>query len=139
MYRKSGTRGFPLIELLVVIAIIGMLSSIILASLNGARKKGRDARRLSDLKQMQTALELHYSDNKAYPATLLPLVPASMAAVPTDPGSSSYTYISNTTNNNYYCIGATLEGTVPAPADGCDGAVQGGGFVEPTGNYRVGP
>ena len=51
-------RGFTLIELLVVIAIIGILSSIILASLNTARKKGRDARRLSDLKSIAHTIAL---------------------------------------------------------------------------------
>ena len=61
------TRGFTLIELLVVIAIIGMLSSVVLASLNTARAKARDARRVSDLKQMQLALELYYDSNGSYP------------------------------------------------------------------------
>jgi prepilin-type N-terminal cleavage/methylation domain-containing protein len=61
-------RGFTLIELLVVIAIIGILSSVVLASLNSARKKGRDARRISDLKQLQLALELYYDANQRFPA-----------------------------------------------------------------------
>jgi len=69
MYNKNHTKGFTLIELLVVIAIIGMLSSIILASLNSARAKGRDARRIMDLRSIDTALELYYSDNRAYPST----------------------------------------------------------------------
>jgi prepilin-type N-terminal cleavage/methylation domain-containing protein len=50
------SRGFTLIELLVVIAIIGLLASIILASLNTAQQKGRDARRLEDLKEMGNAI-----------------------------------------------------------------------------------
>ena len=60
-------RGFTLIELLVVIAIIGILSSVVLASLNTARMKGRDARRMADLEQIRTALELYYNDRGYYP------------------------------------------------------------------------
>ncbi len=59
--------GFTLIELLVVIAIIGMLSSIVFASLNTARQKGRDAKRVSELRQIKTALELYFDKNDAYP------------------------------------------------------------------------
>ena len=59
--------GFTLIELLVVIAIFGLLSSVVFASLNSARKKARDAKRLSDMKQIQTALELYYDKNTSYP------------------------------------------------------------------------
>ncbi len=61
-------RGFTLIELLVVVAIIGLLSSVILASLNSARSKARDAVRLSDIKQISNALELYYSNNGVYPS-----------------------------------------------------------------------
>ncbi len=65
MHNKN--RGFTLIELLVVISIIGLLSSIVLTSVNSARAKARDARRIADLKQIQLALELYYADNNAYP------------------------------------------------------------------------
>lgn len=59
--------GFTLIELLVVIAIIGMLASIVLASLSNARAKSRDARRISDLRQVQLAVELFYDQVGEYP------------------------------------------------------------------------
>lgn len=63
--RRKG-EGFTLIELLVVIAIIGLLSSIVLASLDGARRNSRDAKRKSDIVQISRALRLHYDDNGSY-------------------------------------------------------------------------
>jgi prepilin-type N-terminal cleavage/methylation domain-containing protein len=55
---KSAKRGFTLIELLVVIAIIGILSSVVIASMNSARAKSRDARRVSDMLEVQKAVAL---------------------------------------------------------------------------------
>lgn len=60
-------RGFTLIELLVVIAIIGLLSTLAVVALGSARLKARDSKRLADLKQIQTSLELYYTDKNAYP------------------------------------------------------------------------
>jgi len=60
-------RAFTLIELLVVIAIIGLLATISVIALNDARAKARDAKRVADVKQMQTALELFFNDEGRYP------------------------------------------------------------------------
>lgn len=60
-------KGFTLIELLVVIAIISLLSSIVMASLNSARQKAKDAVRLSDINQVKTAIEMYINDNGKAP------------------------------------------------------------------------
>ncbi len=67
MKNKGQKRGFTLIELLVVVAIIGVLSSVVMVSLNSARVKARDAKRKVELKQITNALELYYNDNGRYP------------------------------------------------------------------------
>lgn len=64
----SRSRAFTLIELLIVIAIIGILTSIIMVNLASARSKARDVKRISDIGQIQLALELFYDRCKAYPA-----------------------------------------------------------------------
>lgn len=64
-------KGFTLVELLVVVAIIGLIAGIAVVSMNGVRAKARDARRLSDVKQIQNALAARFSDLGAYPSTPL--------------------------------------------------------------------
>jgi prepilin-type N-terminal cleavage/methylation domain-containing protein len=64
----SKIRGFTLIELLVVIAIIALLTGIILTSLTGSKAKARDAERVSDINQLQLALELYFDRCHQYPA-----------------------------------------------------------------------
>lgn len=82
--------GFTLIELLVVIAIIGILSTLAIVSLNTAREKARDAKRISDVKQVQTSLELYFSDKNGYPAgDGLVLGGASALALSVDNGFSA--------------------------------------------------
>lgn len=69
MKSLSLKRGFTLIELLVVIAVIDILASVVLASLNSARAKARDAKRFSDIRTIHTALAAYYADNGRYPGT----------------------------------------------------------------------
>jgi len=64
MYNNR-SKGFTLIELLVVIAIIGVLSAVVLASLNTARSKGNDAAIQSDLSTIQTQAEIYYGGTGA--------------------------------------------------------------------------
>ena len=66
---KNTARGFTLIELLVVIAIISLLASVVLVNLNGARQKTRDVLRKSELRHLQSALEIYYSTYGSYPDT----------------------------------------------------------------------
>ncbi len=69
MMRHIKNRGFTLIELLVVISIIGLLSSVVIASLNNARSKGKDSKRMSDVVQLQRALEIYYDTYETYPVS----------------------------------------------------------------------
>lgn len=114
--KREGYDGFTLIELLVVIAIIGILSAVVLASLNSARQKSRDAKRVADLKQMQLALELYFDDSSSvYPATLAPLTTGGyIPVIPTDPNGVAYSYAGLDTNSSVascesYHLGATIE------------------------------
>ena len=67
MPQVSKTKAFTLIELLVVIAVIGLLAATVLVSLSGIKSKGRNARRVEDVKSLQTAFALYNNDHEAYP------------------------------------------------------------------------
>ncbi len=132
-------KGFTLIELLIVIAIIGLLSTLAVVALGSARVKARDSKRLADLKQLQTALELYYTDKSYYPvgnpaitlggpatdclngtgfmAAGAGCVDPYMGKVPVDPKDGTYTYttalvVAPILGPSTYNISATLEGTV---------------------------
>ena len=62
-------RGFTLIEIMIVVAIIAILASVVLIGLGPTQRIGRDARRLSDLRQVQTGLELYFNKCGYYPGT----------------------------------------------------------------------
>ena len=135
---KNTKKGFTLIELLVVIAIIGILSSVVLASLSTARQKSRDSKRIADLGQIQLALELFFDANQGYPrsnaltcttpttctiaASAAGLSPLYMPRIPTPPSGTlltNYIYIGITAagvynsaaSSTHYVIAAQLERT----------------------------
>jgi len=124
---KKNTKGFTLIELLVVIAIIGLLATLSVVALSSARVKSRDARRVSDIKQIQTALELYAdSNNNTYPGALASVTPTYMGAVPTNPtptndgscaASTDYSYTQTGTGSGYtlaYCLSTGAATATPA-------------------------
>jgi len=127
----SNKKAFTLIELLVVVAIIAMLAAISVVALNNARARARDSKRLADIKQIQTALELYFLDKNSYPASVTSgssIADGStiyMAQVPTAPqpcdcstgcpSTDLYTYAITgsspyTSYTLKYCLGASSGG-----------------------------
>lgn len=120
--------GFTLIELLVVIAIIGLLSSVVLASLSSARAKARDAKRIADFASIQMALQLYFDKHHAMPPNHTPgtetydndptflsevIADGFLGGIPHDPSSPSirYAYYNYNSGN---AIGALLVTTLEA-------------------------
>lgn len=113
--KLQALRGFTLVEILIVVSIIGLLASIVLVGLGSFRSRGRDARRVADLREIQNALELYYGKAGSYPSgnwggLKQTLVDAEIGvtAISDDPsgGSNHYHYGSS---GQSYVLGARLE------------------------------
>ena len=124
-------KGFSLVELLVVISIIAVLIGFLMANFVGVRQRGRDAQRKSDLRQMQSALEMYRSDNGSYP-TSSPFTTCGstwisggntyMQKVPCDPSTvTAYTY-STLDSGLTYSIVACLENQNDTEKDSSNGS-----------------
>ena len=133
--KKINKKGFTLIELLVVIAIIGLLATLSVIALNNARAKSRDAKRVADVRQIQTALELYFNDNLGYPGSLvagssigsgtttyMQIVPAPPTPPVFSAGQQQYTYTSS--DSNTYTLQYCLEGNVGSISSGCHTATN---------------
>ena len=114
--KRSQSKGFTLIELLVVIAIIGLLSTLAVVALNSARQRSRDAKRVSDIRQIQTALELSFSETNAYPTepaadAVLGVGTVNTKLCVTTVGPPAVATFADTATA---CTGSTYMGLVPA-------------------------
>lgn len=118
----KGKKGFTLLELMITISIIVILSGILLQVINPSaiRAKARDEQRRSDLARIGAALELYFSENRAYPVQSTPGgIPSEVAnymnPIPTDPLNSTYTYVSDAVGG-VYCLGVEMEMNTSANA-----------------------
>jgi prepilin-type N-terminal cleavage/methylation domain-containing protein len=109
--------GFTLFELLITISIIGILTAVAVISFSSAQKKGRDARRMQDMKSIQTAAEQYYSQNSSvYPtaANFSTQLIGVLQTWPVDPKGVGWTLynVSAVVPNVDYCVCAGVENPV---------------------------
>lgn len=115
---RNNTKGFTLIELLVVIAIIGILSAVVLASLNTARQRGTDASIRATINNTRAAAELHFDGRGSYvdlcpPAAASPLA-AARESVERVGGTGAWTCnVGGTPANSAYAIAGRLVSFTP--------------------------
>lgn len=111
-------KGFTLIEVLITMIIIGLLSVMGISNYMNSFKSGRDARRKSDLKTIQTALENYYQDNNSYPVGSIPDpfchpdgcdIAQYLQTLPRENSSVEYAY--DSADGTYYKIYSCIENT----------------------------
>lgn len=125
IYMNSSKSGFTLLELMIIIIILGVLAALVSGNFITSLKKGRDARRKTDLNQVQKALEMFYEDKKMYPdpdgfsgstskfcetSACAASEKVYMFRIPIDPSSGTYTFTIDASRQSYRLY-ACLENT----------------------------
>jgi len=137
--KRNPAKGFTILELLVVLAIIGVLSSIAVIQYSNAQAKSRDAKRISDIREIEKALNLYFVDNNVFPIIpeileitgedeLSQILESKfyISEVPPDPNHPTYkyTYESNSTGTDYnitFCLETPI---ISSFEKGCDNIIN---------------
>ncbi len=131
----SRRRAFTLVELLVVIAIIGLLSTVAVVATANARIKARNTKRIADIRQIITALNMGYAAEESFPASAVVCISSVCTG-----GYSGYP--SNSTVNSFLSPYIPNKAVYPLPAPGYGGYLYVGSFagtIGVDGNIPAGP
>ena len=126
---KQKNRGFTLIEVMVVVVILGILAAIIVPKVMDRPDTARLVKAKSDIRALESALNLYRLDNFNYPTTdegLEALVPKYIDRLASDPWGNPYLYLS-----------PGLHGDMDVYTLGADGLQGGTGINEDIGNWNV--
>lgn len=137
---KKASKGFTLIEMLIVIAVITILAGVVFNGVQGVRETTRDTRRIGDLTNVQSILEMYMNQCNHYPGVadaaancnhpnvatwsdLADALSTVVSKVPSDPTpSKTYYYGVDATDGLRYVVGAELERDNAALKDDVDTA-----------------
>ncbi|NTV44824.1 MAG: type II secretion system protein [Candidatus Yonathbacteria bacterium] len=134
---SSSSRGFTILELLVVVAIIGILAALTMVLATQIRAKGRDDRRTQDMRQLQNALSLYYTNHNIFPISASPTIlrgtnsvstallnDGVIGSLPADPLAPTYNYSYVSTNGSTYTMTFCMETNANTPYEqGCGNTV----------------
>jgi prepilin-type N-terminal cleavage/methylation domain-containing protein len=149
MFFKRSQKAFTLVELIVVVAIIALLVGIVMTRLSSAKSKSRDGKRVSDIAQIQLALELYFDRCNVYPVSIantssscgVATLSQFIATIPRDPLGTNYEYQTDDSTNGTpgptdYVLKATLENNNAVLQDDVDPTYFGIECADDSTNFR---